>query len=169
MLAFFDEGGEGVSFHDSDTTHTGGFRTNYSVDTKRIPQGNDDGDQPSTNVGGAGKSSSVTIVRGMPYVGWTDAGEWLCYTVNILETGVYDVDWFYSSLGDGTVIALSIDGANVSGNIAVLSTSYYHQWHEYTIIKGLRLEKGKRVLRFNVVSADGANLGYLTFKLVNNE
>jgi hypothetical protein len=168
-LAYFDEGGEGISYHDSDGTHTGGFRTQHAVDTKRIPFGTGDGDRPSGNVGGTGTASTVTVEQGMPYVGWTATGEWLCYTVNILESGRYTVDCFYSSNGPNSRVGFSIDGIDGSGAFALPSTSYYHQWHECRLTDGLELERGRRVLRFNVLAADGANLGYLTFTRIMND
>src|SRR5438046_2004032 len=66
----FRDGGEGVGYHDTDPGNNGGFyRPNEGVDI---------------DFSGAGGSDVY-------YVGWTKAGEWLSYVVNVTAAGEYKV------------------------------------------------------------------------------
>jgi len=103
--AYYDLGGEGVAYHDTDTTNHGsgelnlkpehqrphaspyiwGFRANEGVD---ISYTKDFADFNHTNF--------VTPVTNQLYIGWTDDGEWSNYTVNA-KAGTYRVIALYGN------------------------------------------------------------------------
>ena len=157
MLAYFDDGGEGVAWHDSDTGCTGGFRSTTDVDSKTT--NNSDGDKPTPLY-----NPTATVTMGMPYVGYTVSGEWFNLIIDVLEAGTYNVDLFYSANGTNAVVSFAIDGKDVSGNINLLTTGYYHQWHEYKVAE-VELKKGRQVLTFKVNTAAGTNFASLNFSL----
>src|SRR5258708_11192869 len=64
--AQFDNGGEGVAYHDSDPANDGGQYRNTGVDIETCTEGGYD-------------------------VGWIGAGEWDNYTVNVASAGSYDI------------------------------------------------------------------------------
>jgi hypothetical protein len=74
----FDEGGEGVAYHDTTTGNSGGQFRNTDVDIE------------TASVGGYD-------------VGWTDAGEWLNYTVAVQAAGDYTVTLNVASIGGATM------------------------------------------------------------------
>ena len=70
-------------------------------------------DTSSGNAGGAYRSNDVDIWSGgdLTVVGWTTHGEWLQYTVNILETGMYSVDFSIGSASTSVgKLILEFDG-----------------------------------------------------------
>ncbi len=73
------EGGQGVSWFDTTDGNTGGY---YRRDT----------------------DADVDIARdssGSFIVGWTKAGEWLEYTIDVQTTGTYDLTAYVSAPGTG--------------------------------------------------------------------
>jgi hypothetical protein len=75
---FFDEGGEGVAFHDTTTGNTGGvFRKNASADQAVDMQPFQSGQWADYNVNG----SFETL--GSWHLAWIDEGEWLKFTVHV--------------------------------------------------------------------------------------
>src|SRR5690606_4895947 len=74
--AHFDHGGEGQAYHDTTPGNEGGAFRNTDVDLQQA------------SVGGYN-------------VGWTDAGEWLRYTVNVTAAGKYTTQLQVASVGGG--------------------------------------------------------------------
>src|SRR5437879_1305254 len=75
----FDLGGEGVAYHDTTAANEGGkYRTSEGVDIE------------STTDAGAGYD-----------VGWTHAGEWMKYSVNVGASGNYIFDVRVANYGAG--------------------------------------------------------------------
>src|SRR5262249_8084091 len=95
----FDNGGEGVAYHDS----------------------------TSQNEGGAGRSTGVDLgwtnsEGGTNYLGWTHAGEWVDYTINAATAGSYTFNARAANAGAGAAFHVEIDGVNVTGTISVANT-----------------------------------------------
>src|SRR5262249_29733613 len=101
----FDEGGEGVAYHDSTVGNKGGqFRT-ADVDI-----------ETTTDAGGGYD------------VGWTRPGEWLQYTVNVAADSQYDLTLRIASTGSGGSLHLEVDVAAVTGPIQVPNTGGWQTW-----------------------------------------
>src|SRR5207249_1250766 len=88
----FDGGGEGVAYHDTDTSNNGGQYRNTGVDIE------------STSDPGGGYN-----------VGWTAAGEWLKYSINATVDGIYTLQARVASSGDGGTFHFEFDGVNQTG------------------------------------------------------
>ncbi|GAP72985.1 hypothetical protein SAMD00024442_52_10 [Candidatus Symbiothrix dinenymphae] len=91
----FDTGGEGKAFHENDNTLVG--------DTYRA----DNGDA---------NSAAVDVYT--PYgwcIGWTSNGEWLIYTVEVVDEGIYSIE--AAHVGNGRY-HIELDNANISGPVA---------------------------------------------------
>ena len=174
---FYDLGGEGIAFHDSDSINSGSgglnpadgtylneFRIKESVDISYTKKKDHVDDNPY---------NMVTPEMNQLYVGWTNPGEWINYTVNVTKSGNYTVGLRYTANGNGT-ISLSIDGMDVSGNILVPTTHQdkdsvawrqWHHWNHVDPITQVKLEKGIHVLRLTTVANGNMNYDYLEFKL----
>jgi len=173
LCAYYDLGGEGVAYHDSDTTNKGSgtlnpadgsylneFRMHEGVDTSYTKY-HDDIDENPYEV--------VHPPKDLLYVGWTDPGEWFNLTVNVKEAGLYSVGLLYTSKNGGA-ISLDLDSKNVSGLIKIDSTYNaqdpiaWRQWHHWNYEKDLArvtLPKGIHVLMLHIILEGNMNLAYL--------
>jgi GH35 family endo-1,4-beta-xylanase len=130
----FDSGVEGVSFHDSDNTREGDY-TNYRTDT-----------------------GGVDFVKGNGgcVIGYTAAGEWLEYTINVKEAGTYSYEATVScGSGDGSEFSISFikdDKAYSLCKVNVPQTGN-NDWSNYQVVTGeisTPLEAGQQILRITI-------------------
>jgi len=105
----FDEGGEGVAYHDTTAGNRGGVFRATDVDIE------------STVDAGGGFN-----------VGWTRPGEWLQYTVNIATDDQYDIAFRLASTGSGGLLHLEVDGVDVTGPVQVPNTGGWQVWSTVT-------------------------------------
>jgi thermitase len=125
----FDNGGDGVGFHDTDATNSGGAYRSTGVDIE------------ATSGGGFN-------------VGWVAAGEWLAYSVNIPAAGAYTAQFRVAAFGAGGRFHLEIDGADVSGSLAVPDTGWWQNWQLVTA--SVTLPAGRHLAKL-VMDSSGAN------------
>ena len=126
----FDEGGEGFTFHDSDAQDEG--KANYRTDNEGV-------DIVTGNNGYA--------------LGYTATGEWLEYTVDVQQEGIYSFE-AYASHGNnvqaGFTVSLVTDGQNTQlANVNVTQTDD-NQWSTYKKFTGTfskSLPAGQQILR----------------------
>ncbi len=181
LCAYYDRGGEGVAYHDTDAKNNGSgalnpadgsylneFRMNEGVDisyTKmnRSPQQIDDT-----------QYDKVQPPPDMFYVGWTAPGEWFNITVNVAKAGWYSADLLYTSNRGGT-IALDVNGERATAPLAIESTAdpadpvAWRQWHHWNVARNIakvRLKRGKNVLTVHILTEGQMNLAYFDFKKV---
>jgi hypothetical protein len=174
--AYYDRGGEGVAYHDSDAKNNGSgglnpadgtylnqFRMDEGVDTS-YTKFHDQIDNSSYNV--------VLPPENQLYVGWTEPGEWFNITVQVARAGLYTADLLYTSNRGGT-ISLDVNGKGASGPITIASTFNasdpiaWRQWHHWNIASGIvkvRLRAGKNVLTVHILTEGNMNLAYFDFK-----
>jgi hypothetical protein len=132
----FDRGGEGFTYHDSDSKDEGG--TNYRSD-----------------------SEGVDIVTGnnSHALGYTAVNEWVEYSVNVTEGGKYAYKATVSSgvTGSGFTIGLVEDGKITSLCKVNVPQTGSNNWDTYKTVTGYlskNLEAGNQILRFTI---NGAN------------
>jgi PKD repeat protein len=95
----YDLGGEGVAYHDTTAGNEGGVYRHDDVDIEQI-----DTDRS-------------------PSVGWTRAGEWLAYTVNINTAGTYTAGFRVASAHAGSSVQVYLDdGTNPITTVNVPNT-----------------------------------------------
>lgn len=130
----FDDGGQNVAYFDGTAGNRGGAYRNTDVDIG-----------PASDSGGG------------HYVGWTRAGEWLKYTVDVASSGTYTFEARVANMGTGSVFQVEVDGVDVTGPIAVPDTGGWQTWQ--TIARsGVSLSAGQRVVRI-VLRTDGTGGG----------
>ena len=173
----YDAGGPGVAYHDSDGKNSGsgglnpldgsylnGFRADEAVDVSYTK----DRGTPTQDFS---EFNLVTPERDSLYVGWTEPGEWLHYTVLVEKAGRYSLDVMYTSNGEGR-FELSVDGAP-SGTVVLPSTHraddpvawrQWHHWNRRNDALALELAAGPHLLRVRFL-AGNTNLDYLDLKL----
>ena len=138
----YDDGGEGVGYHDSDSVNQGGV---YRTDGVDITTGND----PFGN----GYN-----------VGWISAGEWMNYTINALA-GTYTVSFQVAGYG-GSFHLQNAAGQNISGAINIPNTGGYGTWQ--TVQATVTLPAGvQTITEYTDNSSGGFNLSTMIFPPTN--
>lgn len=174
---YFDVGGEGVAYHDSDSINSGSgqlnpldgsylneFRKAEAVDISYTKFEEEPIDNNPYNF--------VDPEEDQLYVGWTEPGEWINYTVEAKKTGRYRLGLMYTAHQDGQ-ISISIDGTDKTGSIFIPSTFVeediveWRQWHHWNYLPGIaeiELQKGIHVLTLHTVANGQMNYEYLDFE-----
>jgi hypothetical protein len=145
----YDNGGEGVAYHDLDTTNNGGvYRTTEGVDVKAV-----------TDSGTAGYA-----------VGWAQAGEWLEYTVNVAQAGTYTINARVASQGVGGTFHIEFNGTDKTGTLTVPNTGTWDNGVYQTVIKtGVSLSGGQQVMRIAMDTNGGSGyVGDFDYVMIKN-
>jgi hypothetical protein len=172
----YDRGGEGIAYHDKDSINNGSGKLNPANGTLLNEFRMHDGVDISYTKSGDIDNNPFNLVEpqmGQLYVGWTEPGEWINYTVMVRQTGVYTVGLMYTASGDGG-IALDLDGTALTRDLKIPSTRTgnetvaWRQWHHWNRIDSLttvKLKKGAHLLTLKTVANGNMNYDYLEFKL----
>jgi hypothetical protein len=140
----FDFGGEGLAFHDvSNRTPNSSYRT------------------------AAGDELSKTVdIEGGGNLGYVGVGEWLVYTVDVQDAGVYAADAYLSvNNGVGGSFYFSVDG-NSSETATAPNQSSWSNWiYVFETYPNLTqpafwLSAGKHKIRFTVAGGGFNLMGY---------
>ena len=130
----FDAGAEGLSYHDSDTKDEGDAK--YRKD-----------------------NGGVDLVKGDGGValGYTAQGEWVEYTVNVVEAGEYSYEAVVASGNENSAFTVSlVQDGKLTQLFKVNVPKTCDDWNTYVTRKGKlskKLEKGQQILRLTI---DGA-------------
>jgi Carbohydrate binding module (family 6) len=142
----FDEGGDGVAYHDLSPGNSGGQYRQSDVDV-----------------------ASTTDTPGAFTLGYIAAGEWLKYSVSVAAGGSYTLDLRVASPGSGGTFHIEVDGVDATGQIAVPSSGGWDTWRTLTV-SNISLSAGPHVLRvvFDTYGVTGwwGNLNYLRWTRV---
>jgi hypothetical protein len=174
--AYYDRGGEGIAYHDSDSKNSGSGTLN-PADGSYLNQFRMDEsvDISYTKLHDQIDNSTYDLVQppeNQLYVGWTEPGEWFNLTVNVAQAGTYTADFLYTSNRGGT-IALDVNGKPATSPLTIISTFNasdpiaWRQWHHWNVLRnfvGLRLPAGKSVLTVHILTEGNMNLAYFDFK-----
>lgn len=132
----YDNGGEGVAYHDNETANNGGqYRTGNGVDIEVCSEGGYN-------------------------VGWIIAGEWLEYTVNVATAGTYTADIRVSTATGGS-FHIEFGGVDKTGILTVPNTGGWQNWQSVTRT-GMSLSAGVQIMRIYMDGAD-FNINRITF------
>ena len=178
QCAYYDVGGEGIAYHDTDAVNHGSgelnpangtylneFRMHEGVDTSytkfhdpKVPIDNNPYDL-------------VTPPDGQLYVGWTEPGEWFNLTVNVAHAGLYTADLLYTSNRGGT-ISLDVNGVptapiTIPSTFSKAEPVAWRQWHHWNLLPNattLDLPSGRSVLTVHILTEGQMNLATFNFK-----
>jgi len=178
MCAYYDLGGEGVAYHDSDAENHGSgglnkadgsylneFRMNEGVDISYTKFGH----TPPIDDNPFNKFEPPPNLL---YVGWIEAGEWFNITVDVAKAGEYSGDLLYTSNRGGAIL-LDVNGEPATGPLKIISTfdeteplewRQYHHWALARNFVKLSLPKGKSVLTVHILAEGHMNLATLDFR-----
>jgi hypothetical protein len=174
--AYYDRGGEGVAYHDSDSKNNGSGALNPADGTYLNQFRMDEGvDISYTKFHDQIDNNPYDLVQppeNQLYVGWTEPGEWFNLTVQVAHSGIYTADLLYTSNRGGT-ISLDVNGKDATGPLVIASTFNasdpiaWRQWHHWNVVPGVlkvRLPSGKNVLTVHILTGGQMNLAYFDFK-----
>src|ERR1700756_177311 len=182
LCAYYDLGGEGIAYHDTDPqnhgsgelnpadgTYLNDFRSHEGVDISYTKFGrklNPIDDNPF---------DKIVPPADLFYVGWTEPGEWFNITVDVKHAGTYAADFLYTSNRGGTM-SVDVNGKDATGPLQI-ATTYdaadplaWRQWHHWNVAPQLftvHLDKGKNVLTGHILTNGNMNLAYFDFKPVH--
>ncbi|NBR83688.1 MAG: carbohydrate-binding protein, partial [Flavobacteriia bacterium] len=130
--------GQGIAYQDMTPNNLGDTRMNESVD-----------------VFDAGSEGHA--------IGWIGSGEWVEYTVDVQQAGLYSMSYRFASdnQSGGGPFGLSSDGQIVKSGLAVGYTNGWNSWSSQTV-SNIPLKAGVQVLRIFFDHGE-FNLGKLTF------
>ncbi|MGB2370102.1 MAG: glycosyl hydrolase [Flavobacteriaceae bacterium] len=130
--------GQNIAYYDSSQNNDGDTRTDEYVDTVL-----------DNNEGAI--------------IGWITAGEWLEYTVNVQNPGMYSIELRYASgnPNGGGPMQFKLDGESVSDPISFPTTNDWGTWTSKTITE-IPLTGGEQILRVAINQGE-FNLGRMTF------
>ena len=135
-MEHYDAGAPGTAYKDNDPKNQGAdYRKNTQVDIE--------------------KRGDASNGHG---VGWISAGEWINYTVEVKESGTYDIKIPVAAQKVGGLFHLEIEGKDLTGPIRIPDTGSWTQLKTVTH-KGLKLTKGSPVIR--VVMDENGESGYV--------
>jgi hypothetical protein len=176
---YYDMGGEGITFHDTDSINSGSgrlnpadgsylheFRINEPVDISFTKFRDPAIDNSPYNF--------VEPTVNQLYLGWTLPGEWTKYTVDVKEPGTYKLGIMYTSNQDG-MIALAVNDVMATDSLLIPNTFVeadtisWRQWHHWNYIDSLStidLEKGQQVITLHTVKIGQMNYDFINFELV---
>jgi hypothetical protein len=129
----FDEGGEGVAYHDSTGGNSGGQFRNTGVDIEAASEGGYD-------------------------VGWTTPGEWLNYTVNVASAGTYTVNLRVASPSGASMHVGFNNASNVWSVVSVPNTGGWQSWRTVSFTASLGAGPQQMTILFDTGSVNLRNV-----------
>ena len=176
---YYDLGGEGIAFHDTDTINSGSgglnpadgtylneFRMHEAVDISYTKFQDPPIDNNAFNL--------VEPEKDQLYVGWTKPGEWTKYTVNVTESGTYQLGIMFTSNKNGK-ISIAVNDKDVTGPILITSTAVaaetvpWRQWHHWNYldkIASIKLKKGLQTITLHTVDVGDMNYDFINFEWI---
>ncbi|MCQ2194252.1 MAG: carbohydrate-binding protein [Paludibacteraceae bacterium] len=128
----YDNGSEGISYHDSDRENRGGaYRKDSGVDVYALK----------------GKADEYAV-------GYATAGEWLLYTVNVKKESLYKIDAILSSGGEASGIKLYMDDVAITGELRTSPNG--EDWESYELAStesAFKLAEGEHTMRLEIVGS----------------
>ena len=132
----YDLGGEGVAYHDTTPGNTGGAYRHDDVD--------------------------IETAGGITDVGWIRDGEYLLYTVNVTQAGVYTMTARVASPNDGRTATISINADPMYTNIIRVPNTGSFETFATATADYITLPAGTVTLRLTF-HGDGQNLDWIEF------
>jgi hypothetical protein len=137
----FDNGGEGIAFHDLTAGNTGGAYRSTNVDLESASEGGYD-------------------------VGWISPGEWLAYSVNVSAAGSYLLEARVACAGAGGTFHIESGGTNLTGALTIPDTGGWQSWT--TISRVVALSAGAQTLKVVFDTSGPAAVGNVSWFRVSS-
>lgn len=104
------------------------------------------------------------------YVGWTEDGQWMKYTVRVAESGIYRIGGHFAAAGTNATLSFSFNPDLATKPLILPTTAgyqpgveVYHVWETLDHLTDITLPAGTYVMTVTIQKAGGMNLDYFTF------
>jgi|GEM_PF-6463533 hypothetical protein len=154
---YYDDGGEGVAYHDNDSANQGVPWGNFR------PAGGVDVEWTKEDDYWADSMGNKNVPQHVYLIGWTGTGEWVNFTVNVQTAGLYNVGGMVSKDQGRIVRNFVLDNRDTIGMFDVAATGYRHLWRYYPNMVSIPLPAGKHLLK--VYELGEGNMQYFDFTL----
>lgn len=141
----YDEGGQGVSYSDKDYVNEGDAYRADGVDVVSLE----------------GTACGTTPCNGYA-IGYTQADEWLEYTLDVKKTLNYDMAVNYATAFETSSMQLFVDGEAITDTIVFEKADTTWNVYKTTSIGSVTLDSGKHVLKILITGAY-LNIDWITF------
>jgi endoglucanase len=167
---FYDEGGEGVAYHETDGRNHGSGELNKG-DSERDNFRKDENVDLSYTKRDWDNSEFNRVPQKLDrfYLGWTATGEWVRYTIDIAKSGRYSLGVMYTSRYDGGIL-LQCDERAAGPAIRLASTAdnrderrNWHHWNYHEQPDAVFLPAGRHVLTIKILDPGNLNLDRIDF------
>lgn len=148
--AYYDIGNNGVSYYDTEYMRVSSDETQNN--------GNNGWSLRNDGVDIEASSSNISGYS----IGWTAAGEWLEYTVEIKESKNYIISARVASNNNNGAFRIKVNGKPVGNDIQVSSTGSYQNWQEI-FVGDEDLDVGTALIRVEILNG-GFNLSEYIFE-----
>jgi hypothetical protein len=166
----YDEGGEGVAYHETDGRNHGSGELNKGASERDNFRKEESVDLSYTKDGWDNSEFNRTPQElGRFYLGWTATNEWIRYTVDIAKAGLYSLDVMYTSRYDGGIL-LECDERAAGDPVRLASTAdarderrNWHHWNHHAQTNAVSLPAGRHVLTIKILEPGNLNLDRIDF------
>ncbi|MDR0560048.1 MAG: Ig-like domain-containing protein [Prevotellaceae bacterium] len=143
----FDTGGEGVGYHDNSAGNSGPY--NYR-------SANGDSNSPDVDIENNAYGGNV---------GWSAAGEWLAYSVDVIDEGDYSITAKVARSSGDCAFRITVDDVIHTNNMVAPSANDWQNWIDVKATPSIRLTAGRHrvVFHFN----NDSNFLSMTFEKAN--
>ena len=142
----YDEGGQGVSYSDKDIANQGNVYREDGVDVVGLE---------------CSDSAATKDCKGYA-IGFTQAGEWTEYSVNVPVDGKYIVKANVATASETSSFMLLVDNDAVTDTIAVPKTDSTWNVYKEIDVGTVELKQGEHVLRL-LITGDYLNIDWIQF------
>jgi len=99
-------------------------------------------------------------------VGWMQTGEWMKYTINVLESGYYQTAFRTASMDGGGLLYLLMDDYGLAGPVNVRPTNNWQKFTTLLLVDRFFIRAGVHTFKLYVYQS-GCNLNYFDLIKVN--
>lgn len=119
------------------------------------------------NSGGFYRNDGVDIGQydQTPYVGWTEAGEWLQYTLHDVVAGKYILTLSTAAKTKGGILKIEVNGKIIKQGVQLPDTKAWDNW-ESIAVENVHLPQGDVTLRIHI-EKEGSKLSHFTLTTEN--
>jgi hypothetical protein len=173
-LAYYDIGGEGVAYHDTDKENQGSGVLNRKPDHQRPGvseylwhfREHEGVDISFTkDFADFNHPNKVDPAVNQLYVGWQEDGEWTNYTIDVKVAGRYKIITVYGFQDNKS--SLWLNNQKAVDLVLPENTGNYHQWTQATVGEIVFPSAGSNLLTLHYNK--GSNLAYFDFVLLEEK
>ena len=149
----YDLGTQGVAYWDKDYQNAPGVGNSYSWNTGW--QYRNDGVDIETSQDENGPAYSI---------GWTEAGEWLLYTFDVSEAGLYALSLRTAANGANGRCSIELDGNTTISTVNIPNSGGWYNWQN-TTVGNVALSRGTHRLKVYIIQS-GFNFSAIDLTLL---